>query len=46
MKGSREYYTQGSKSDKEINIIWYHIYVKSKNNIKNYVYKIETDSQA
>ena len=34
MDGARDYHTKWSKSDREINIIWYHLYVKSKKMIQ------------
>ena len=46
LDGSREYYTWWSKSDRERNIVWYHLKEKCKKNAKESIYKTETDSQA
>ena len=36
---------QNSWIKRKTNVIWYHLYVKSKNNTNEYINKIETDSQ-
>ena len=35
MDGPRDYHTKWSTSDKETNIVWYHLYVESKNTETN-----------
>ena len=32
-------------SQKKINTVWYHLYVKSKNDTNEHIYKTEIDSQ-
>ena len=46
MDGLRDYYTKQSKSDRERQISWHHLYVESKKHDTNeLIYKIEIDSQ-
>ena len=45
MNGPRDYHTEWSKSDREINIIWYHLYVEfHQNNTKELIHKTEISS--
>ena len=46
MDGPRGYHTKWSKPERKINIIWYGLYVESKNNYTSEIlYKTEIDPQ-
>ena len=47
LDGPRNYHTKCSKSDRERQITWYHLYAESKKkkDTNELIYKTETDSQ-
>ena len=40
-----DYHTKCQENQTKTNVIWYHLYVESKNNVNEIIYKTETDSQ-
>ena len=43
--GPRDCHTEWSKSDRKINMVWYHLYVEQTYKKNELIYKTETDSQ-